>query len=167
MHIILNEQQLRQKITRIAYEIYENNLEQTDNIVLVGIADSGYSFAALLQKELENLTKQNTPLFKITLDKNAPSQSQVQLEMDLKMLNNKVVVIADDVLNTGRTLAYSLAPFLTIPLAKLQIAVIINRDHRTFPISPDYVGYAMATTIQNHVVVQLTETEMNVRLEMK
>lgn len=167
MDIILNEQQLRQKITRIAYEIYENNLEETPQLVLAGIAPSGYSFAKLLQKELEALTQHPVPLFKITLDKNAPSQSQVQVETDLSILHNKVVIIADDVLNTGRTLAYSLAPFLTVPLAKLQIAVIVNRDHRIFPISPDYVGYAMATTIQNHVVVQLTETDMNVYLEMK
>ena len=160
-NIILDKKETLQKIRRIAYEIYERNYQEKE-IVIAGIFDKGYFFAELLSKELQLLCKLNVILVKIMIDKSAKIQCDVSLDIDVKLLKDKVVVITDDVLNTGRTLVYSLQPFLTIPLKKLQTAVIINRSHNSFPVSPDYIGYSLGTTIKEHINVVFEEENFGV-----
>ena len=108
---ILDKNQTQQKIKRIAFEIYERNYKEKE-IVIAGIYDKGYYFAELLVKELKQLGKLEVLLVKITLDKSAKVQCPVELDVDITTLKDKVVVVTDDVLNTGRTLVYSLQPFL-------------------------------------------------------
>ncbi len=160
-NIILNKKETLQKIKRIAYEIYERNYQEQE-IVLAGIYDKGYFFAALLEKELKQLCKLKITLVKITLDKSAKSQCEVTLDTDINTLKNKVVVVTDDVLNTGRTLVYSLQPFLSVSLKKLQTAVIVNRSHNNFPVSPDYIGYSLSTTLKEHIEVVFDEDKFGV-----
>lgn len=160
-NLILNKKETLQKIRRIAYEIYERNYQETE-IVVAGIYDKGYFFAELLVKELKQLCPLEIKLVKITLDKFAKSQCEVTLDTDLAALHNKVVVVTDDVLNTGRTLVYSLQPFLSIPLKKLQTAVVVNRSHNNFPVSPDYIGYSLATTLKEHIDVVFEEENFGV-----
>jgi pyrimidine operon attenuation protein/uracil phosphoribosyltransferase len=160
-NIILNKKETLQKIKRIAYEIYERNYQEKE-IALAGIYDKGYFFAALLEKELKQLCSLKVTLVKITLDKSAKKQCDVTLDTDINSLKDKVVIVTDDVLNTGRTLVYSLQPFLTIPLKKLQTAVIVNRSHNNFPVSPDYIGYSLATTLKEHIDVVFDEEKFGV-----
>ena len=70
----------------------------------------------------------------------------------------------DDVLSTGRTIAYSLKPFLNIQIKRIQTAFIVDRGHHTLPISADFVGYVMATSLQEHVEVDLSSKDMGVYL---
>src|SRR5436190_4502002 len=112
-HLILDKKQTIQKIKRIAFEIYERNLNEKE-IIIAGIYDKGYLFAEILYKELASISKIKTTLVKITLDKLSPLQSEVILDIDIKLLKKKTIILTDDVLNTGRTLAYSLKPFLNI-----------------------------------------------------
>ncbi len=160
-NIILDKKETFQKIRRIAYEIYERNYQE-EEIVIAGIYDKGYFFAELLLKELQLICKLNIILVKITIDKSAKSQCEVIVDVDMNLLKDKVVVITDDVLNTGRTLVYSLQPFLKIPLKKLQTAVIVNRSHNNFPVSPDYIGYSLGTTIKEHIDVVFDEEKFGV-----
>ncbi len=160
-NIILDKKETLQKIKRIAYEIYERNYQEQE-IVIAGIYDKGYFFAELLVKELKQICPLKISLIKITLDKSAKSQCAVQLDADINSLKDKVVIVTDDVLNTGRTLVYSLQPFLTIPLKKLQTAVVINRSHNNFPVSPDYIGYSIATTLKEHIDVVFEEEQFGV-----
>jgi len=160
-NIILDKKQTLQKVKRIAYEIYEQNYEEKE-IVIAGIFDKGYFFAELLVAELKSLASIEVKLVKITLDKSAKLQCPVSLDLDINSLKDKVVVVTDDVLNTGRTLVYSLQPFLNIPLKKLQTAVIINRSHNKFPVSPDYVGYEIATTLKEHIDVLFEKEKLGV-----
>lgn len=152
--LILNKAQLIQKIKRIAFEIYERNFKD-QVIVLAGIAENGYKFAQLLQKEIEDISPIKIQLVKITLDKLATTQTNIELDQDTSIFKDKTVILTDDVLNTGRVLAYSLKPFLSIETHKLQTAVIIDRSHQLFPIVADYVGYSLATTIKEHIEVSL------------
>jgi pyrimidine operon attenuation protein/uracil phosphoribosyltransferase len=160
-NIILNKKETLQKIKRIAYEIYEYNYQEQE-IVIAGIYDKGYSFATLLVKELELLCDLKITLVKLSLDKLAKTQSEVVVDADLNTLKDKVIVVTDDVLNTGRTLVYSLQPFLTIPVKKLQTAVIIDRNHNQFPVAPDYIGYSIATTLKEHIEVVFAEEKLGV-----
>jgi pyrimidine operon attenuation protein / uracil phosphoribosyltransferase len=153
-NLILDAPQVKQKIRRMAYEMYEHNFKEK-SIVIAGIEGQGYVLAQHLAKELETISPLKAKLVKVTLDKSAPQQSEVMLDCDLKILQNKCIILVDDVLNTGRTFAYGLKPFLDIKVKKIEIAVLVNRSHTLFPVYPQYTGYELSTTIKDHVEVNL------------
>ena len=148
---------------RIAYEIYENNFEE-EEVVFAGIWDKGYVLAEILQKQLNDISKLSTSLVKVSLDKFAPTQSEISLNVDPKSLENKVVILVDDVLNSGRTMAYSLKPFLNENIKRIETAVLVNREHTSFPLSATYNGYSLSTTIKEHVEVKIEGSEVEVYL---
>ncbi|MBA4054259.1 MAG: phosphoribosyltransferase, partial [Marivirga sp.] len=137
-----------------AYEIYEHNFNEKQ-IVVAGIEGQGYILAKLVAKQVQQISPLAVQLVKVTLDKLTPQQSQVSLDCDLKTLKKKCIILVDDVLNTGRTFAYGMKPFLDIEVKKIETAVLVNRSHTAFPIYPQYTGYALATTIKDHVEVNL------------
>lgn len=152
--LILDSRQVKQKIRRMAFEIFENNFTEKQ-VILAGIDGQGYVLAKALAKELENVSHLDVQLVKVTLDKLAPQQSDVAVDSDLKSFRKKCIVLVDDVLNTGRTFAYGLKPFLSIEVKKIETAVLVNRAHPQFPIYPTYTGYELSTTLDDHVQVQL------------
>lgn len=160
---ILTKAQVEQKIKRIAYEIYEQNFEEQE-IILAGIYDRGFSVAQRLKKEIEGISSLKATLMQIYVDKFEPHQKPVRIDLDKQILENKVVVVVDDVLNTGRTLAYGMSPFFGASLRKLQVAVIIDRNHRNYPIHANYIGYALSTTLNEHIEVNLDDENLGVFL---
>jgi len=152
--LVLNGSQVIQKIKRIAYEIYENNFSEK-SIVLAGIDGQGYALAKILEKELKSISPLAVVLAKVALDKLAPVQSEVTIDVPTKEFKKKCIILIDDVLNTGRTLAYALKPFTTVEVKKIEVAVLVNRSHTLFPIVPTYSGYELATTLTDHVEVKL------------
>jgi pyrimidine operon attenuation protein/uracil phosphoribosyltransferase len=152
--LILDAAQVKQKIRRMAYEIYEHNFSEK-NIVVAGIDGQGYVLAKLIIKEVEAISPLEVKLVKVKLDKSAPQQSNVALDCEIKNLRKKCILLVDDVLNTGRTFAYGMKPFLDIEVKKIEIAVLVNRSHTLFPVYPQYTGYELATTIRDHVEVNL------------
>ena len=152
--LILDGKQVTQKIRRMAFEIYENNFKEKQ-LIIAGIDGQGYILAKYLTKEIESISPIKTTLVKLSLDKLAPQQSEVTVDCDLKDVKRKCVILVDDVLNTGRTFAYGLKPFLSIEVKKIETAVLVNRSHTLFPIYPQYTGYELSTTIDDHVEVAL------------
>lgn len=161
--IILSHKQVVQKIKRIAFQIYENNHSEKE-VILAGIRDQGYTLARLLKDCLEEISELKLLLVGVSLDKEAPTQSDISLDCEVSELKNKSIVLIDDVSNTGRTLAYSLKPFLNIRVKKLETAVLVNRSHVKFPVSVKYSGYELATTIKEHVEVDLENSQKIVYL---
>ena len=163
--LILDEEKVKQKIKRIAFEIYENNFQE-QQIILAGIYDEGYLLAEMLQSHLHEISPLKIKLLKVELDKVAPLQGEIKLDCEDidEELTNQTIVMVDDVLNTGRTMIYSLKPFLKVRVKKIEIAVLVNRSHTQFPISCKYTGYELSTTINEHVQVVLEEGEMGVYL---
>ena len=162
-NIILNQEQIIQKIRRIAFQIYEDN-HLEEEIIFAGIKGSGYRLAEILQEEFSLNTGINSTLIKVSLDKMKPVQSDVSLDVDVQKISNKTIIVVDDVLNTGRTLSYSLKPFLNVRVKKLQTVVLVDRKHKNFPISADYVGYSLSTTLQEHIDVFLESDKFGVFL---
>lgn len=153
-NLILDAAQVKQKIRRMAFEIYENNFKEK-SLVIAGIDGQGYVLAGQLAKEVETVAGIEISLVKVTLDKFAPQQGEVTLDCDQKTIKKKCIILVDDVLNTGKTLAYGLKPFLDTEVKKIETAVLVNRSHTLFPVYPQYTGYELSTTIKDHVVVLL------------
>ncbi len=153
--LILNKKQIQQKIVRMAYQILEDNLTEKE-LVIAGIIDKGYFIAKRIKKILESISDIEITLMKIEIDKNS-SHLQANSDIEINQVSNKVVILVDDVLNSGRALAYGLGVFLDIPLKKLRTLVLIDRSHRSFPVSPDYTGLELATVLKEHVDVILDE----------
>lgn len=151
---ILSNTQIAQKLKRMAYEVVENNLSE-DSIIIAGISGNGYEVAKRLSAEVMKVGQFKTQLIEISLDKAALTQSEIEL-IGAQSLENKVIILVDDVLNTGRTIAYSLKPFLSCNVKKIETAVLVNRSHTTFPIAPTYTGYELSTTLTDHVEVHLS-----------
>jgi pyrimidine operon attenuation protein/uracil phosphoribosyltransferase len=152
--LILSTDQVEQKIRRIAYEIFENNFKEKV-LVLAGLDGQGYALAKLLAAELESISPITLKVAKVSLDKLAPQQSEVTLDIEIKELKKKCIILIDDVLNTGRTLAYGMKPFLATEVKKIEVAVLVNRSNTLFPITPTYTGYELTTILNDHVEVIL------------
>ncbi|NGF55108.1 phosphoribosyltransferase [Parapedobacter sp. SGR-10] len=156
--LILNKEQIHQKSRRIAYQILEDNFEEKE-IVLVGIADRGYVFAQRLQKILQELaTDKSIALIKVTIQKNKRNL-EADTDLPVEIAKDKVVIIVDDVLNSGRTFTYALGVFMDVPLKKLRTAVLVDRSHHLFPIFSDFYGVKLSTILKEHVEVCLEELD--------
>lgn len=153
-NLVLEDRQVRQKIRRMSYEIFENNFAEK-TIVLAGIDGQGYALAQLLEKELLAISPLEVVITRVMLNKQSPQLSEVTLDISTEDLKKKAIVLVDDVLNTGRTLAFAMKPFLSIEVKKIEVAVLVNRSHPLFPVQPNYTGYALSTTLTEHVEVVL------------
>lgn len=151
--LILNHQQIEQKINRIAHEIYEHNFEEKE-IVIAGIADRGYTLAKRINQTLLTISNLKTNLLELRIDKTNLKVDAVMLSLPEELLKNKVVLLVDDVLNTGKTMMYAIHPFLKYEIKKLATIVLVDRNHNLFPVRADYVGLSMGTTLQEHVSVE-------------
>ncbi|MFD2935710.1 phosphoribosyltransferase family protein [Spirosoma flavum] len=162
--LILNAEQIHQKIRRIAFQIYENNFEEPA-LLLAGISGEGYVLAQALARELQAIAPFSVSLLQLNFDKKQVAQPIVQFDRPSADYTDTVVIVVDDVLYTGRTLAFSLQPFLSVPVRKLQVAVLIDRNHPRYPVAADYKGYELSTTLTEHVDVVLSdENRMGVYL---
>jgi len=153
--LILNQQQIQQKIDRIAYQILEDNYDE-EEIIIAGILPRGNHIAARLKKILDEIAPFKSRLMSIEVDKQS---SSLKAHIDLKVEDciDKAVVLVDDVLNTGKTLAYGFGVFIDVRLKKLRTAVLVDRNHKNFPITTDYAGIALSTVLKERVDVVLTE----------
>jgi pyrimidine operon attenuation protein/uracil phosphoribosyltransferase len=158
-NLILNKEQIQQKVIRMAYEVYEQNFE-AQQLVLAGIHRNGYTLAELLARELEKISPIQVTLLQVSLDKTAPLQVPVSITPETTALGNAVVILVDDVLNTGKTLAYTLNALLQHNPKKIEIATLVNRHHTLFPVTSTYTGYSLATTLREHIDVVLEENEV-------
>lgn len=147
----------------MAYHIHENHYKESE-LILAGIQDSGYQLAEFLRAELDTISPLKVTCLNLIIDKQALIQPSVQIKGEWPGLENKVVILVDDVLNSGRTLAFAMKPFLEQAIKKLEVAVLVNRSHKRYPVSVDYTGYELATTLNEHIQVNLQETEMAVHL---
>jgi pyrimidine operon attenuation protein/uracil phosphoribosyltransferase len=153
---ILSKEVAEKKMRRMAYEILENNTDEKE-IVLAGIRESGSVVARVIQKMLGEISSIKTDLITITLDKKHPEDVSLSKRIDF---NNKAIILIDDVSNSGKTLLYALKPFIDAHPKKIQILVLVERTHTSFPVRPDYVGLSIATTIQEHIFVEVKGEEV-------
>ncbi len=155
--LILDKNQIQQKINRIAYQILEDNFEESE-LIIAGVWARGFRFAIRLQTVLQQICGIKITVASILLAKENVNYD-AKADIKLNNLNNKVVILVDDVLSSGRNLALGSAFFLNTPLKKLRTAVLVNRSHKLFPIATDFVGLELSTVLKEHVQVILNEND--------
>jgi pyrimidine operon attenuation protein/uracil phosphoribosyltransferase len=153
----MDQKHIQKTIKRISYQIYETNSEENE-LVLAGIKENGLELATRIQKELKKISDLDVVLIEIKMDKKNP-RDKISMSKSISFCENKSVVVVDDVLNTGRTLIYAVKKFLSIKLKKIQTAVLVNRNHKNFPIKGDFKGISLSTSIKEHINVRFGKDE--------
>jgi len=147
---VLNKEAIDRKIKRMALEMAEQNIDEKE-IVIAGIEGNGEVVSKCLIKELEKISSIRIDYILIRLNKKNPMEVSFEQSIDT---NNKVVLLVDDVANTGKTLLYALKPFLNVHPKKIQTLVLVERSHKLFPVQTDYSGLSISTTLQEHIIVE-------------
>ena len=149
--LILNHQQIEHKIKRMAYQIYESNVNESE-IIIAGIAKNGFVLAEKLAAALQNISDLKIELCEVKLDKKHPlAGANTSLTPD--EYENKSIILVDDVLNSGSTLIYGVKHFLEVPLKKFQTAVLVDRSHKKFPVKADVKGISLSTSLNETIKV--------------
>ncbi|RZK12720.1 MAG: phosphoribosyltransferase [Flavobacterium sp.] len=154
-NIILNNQEIEHKITRIAYQIYETFVDE-EVIVIAGIANNGFVFAKKIATALEKISTLKVSLCEVIIDKQNPT-SPITTSLKKEDYQNKGLVLVDDVLNSGTTLVYGVRHFLDVPLSKFKTAVLVDRNHKKYPVKADFKGISLSTSLLEHVQVTFEE----------
>ncbi len=162
-NIILTQQEIDHKTRRIAYQIYETFPDDTE-VVLAGIANNGYLFAQKLAAEVEKISDIKVTLCEVTINKQQPLEP-VQTSLTSEQYANKSLVLIDDVLNSGTTLIYGVRHFLDVPLKKFKTAVLVDRNHKQYPVKADFKGLSLSTSLLENVQVVLDAEEQYAYLE--
>jgi pyrimidine operon attenuation protein/uracil phosphoribosyltransferase len=154
--LILNRQDIRQKIKRMSYEILENNYDEKE-LVFIGISNNGLLLARQITEYIKTISDVHITLASVDINKAKPLSGEIELNIKGDQLNNKVVILVDDVANSGKTLTYSMRPVLQYMPKKIQVAVLVDRKHKSFPVTPDYVGLSLSTTMKEHITVDMKQ----------
>lgn len=159
---ILNQEQIRHKIRRIAYQIYENNMHEQE-IIIAGIAENGYILAEKILKELKEISPLKATLCKVEVNKKQPLD-EVKTSLSAKEYENKSIILVDDVLNSGTTLIYGVRHFLAVPLKQFKTAVLVDRNHKKYPVKADFKGISLSTSLSETVKVIFEKNKERVEL---
>ncbi|MBE51039.1 MAG: phosphoribosyltransferase [Flavobacteriales bacterium] len=155
---VLNKNELNKKVVRLAWEVYEKNVEEKE-LMIVGIKARGVELAKRLSLAIQSISNIKITNLDFTIDKRDPLNSDIISSKDIEDCNGKVVILVDDVLNSGRTLSYAAKKLLSVPLKKLSVLVMVDRNHNSYPIKSDHVGLLLSTTLQEHVNVIFGQNE--------
>ncbi|CAI8361589.1 MAG: Bifunctional protein pyrR [Polaribacter sp. SA4-10] len=156
-NIILNTLEVAQKIRRIAFQILESNSNEKE-VIIVGIVGNGSLFAEKLMVDLNKISDIKTTLCEIAINKKNPLDT-ITTSLKEEEYKNKSIVLVDDVLDSGATLIYGVKHFLNVPLKRFKTAVLVNRNHKKYPVKADFKGISLSTSIKEHVVVEFNKKE--------
>ena len=153
--IILNTEQINQKIARIAHQIIESNIDEQE-VIIAGIEKNGYIIAIKLEEILIKISDLNITTCSVKINKKKPLD-KVVTSLSKEEYRNKSLVLVDDVLNSGATLIYAIKHFLDTEIKQFKTAVLINRNHKKYPVKADFKGISLSTTTISHVKVRFKE----------
>ncbi|MBW7868707.1 MAG: phosphoribosyltransferase [Brumimicrobium sp.] len=153
---ILNEKQITQKLDRIAYQIAEDSFEES-KLFIIGIKGNGYKIAEAIARRLKTINKQEVILAELEIDKKNPLNKNISITIPTSDLDKHMVILVDDVLNSGRTMQYALTKILEQPVKSIKTVALVDRKHRDYPIRCDFVGLTLSTTLQERVEVEISK----------
>lgn len=163
MQEILSNQEIEQKINRLAHEIIENCFEEPI-IHIGGIKGNGAQLSSRLAKIITSHSDVKVNSFEIDINKSEPWANPINLSTDIDHLKNGFIILVDDVLNSGKTMQYALTEILQFPTKAIKTVALVDRKHRRFPIKADFVGLSLSTTLKERVEIVLNESEQKAYL---
>ncbi len=149
--VILDKTQIDHKLKRMAYQVYEANINEKE-VVIAGIESNGFLLAKKLKRLVERISPITVLLCKVTIDKQKPT-NPVKTSIDPEDYTNKSLILVDDVLHSGTTLIYGVKHFLEVPLKQFKTAVLVDRNHKKYPIKADFKGISLSTSLNENVAV--------------
>lgn len=155
MQQVLSSREIRQKTERLAHQIIENCFEESQ-IFIGGIQGNGVLLANQLGEIIRSNSSIAAEVFTIDINKNEPWAEKVVLSIPNESLKNAYIFLVDDVLNSGKTMQYSLVEFLKFPTKAIKTVALVDRKHRRFPIKADFVGISLSTTLKERVEIDLS-----------
>lgn len=161
-NIILNHQEIQHKIKRISFQIYETFVDEKE-IIIAGVSKSGYILAEKICEELKKISDLNITLCEVNINKQNP-QEKITTSIPSEAYANKGLILVDDVLNSGTTLIYGVKHFLEVPLRKFKTAVLVDRNHKKYPVKADFKGLSLSTSLQEHIQVVFEDNNSYVYL---
>jgi len=162
-NIILDQKQIDHKIRRIAYQIYENNVSEKE-VIIAGIFENGFIFAKKIKNVIEKISPIKVIMCKVMIDKKNPIEP-ITTSLESKIYKNKSLVLVDDVLHSGTTLIYGIKHFLQVPLKQFNTAVLVDRNHKKYPVKADFKGISLSTSINENVSVVFEKGNYFARLD--
>ena len=145
---VLDFEKISRICGRLAYQILENNINE-DEILLVGIKEKGYEIAKIIEQKLKDITSSKVNLKSITIDKKNPNQIS-EFNINFNQMP-KSVYLVDDVLNTGKTLMFAVNSLLKYDFDLIKTLVLIDRNHKRYPIKVDFKGISLSTNLDDTV----------------
>lgn len=156
MRKLIDQEKMHRTIRRISHEIIEQNLD-LENLIILGVKSKGVPLAKIIKENIKRIENVDVPIYDLDIsgyrdDKKVDDFQKLDIN-----LNNKTVIIVDDVLFTGRTVRASMDAVIDLGRpSKIQLAVLVDRGHRELPIRADFVGKNMPTSTDELVNVNFT-----------
>ncbi len=152
MQLVLDNNQIQQKIKRLAHEVLENTYG-TEHLFIGGIVGNGEVFAHQIAEIVKGNSSQKVTFFKIELHKDLPLDHEINCSVPLDSFKGETVILVDDVINSGTTMQYAVMKVLEQPVRSVKTLALVDRMHRRYPIKCDFVGMTLTTTLQDRVEV--------------
>ena len=156
---LLTHRQIDAKVTRLAMEILERNTAEHE-LYIIGVNHRGMELARRLTGGLRTLSEAPLHLWNVRIDPRNPLEGSAELDHDVQELTGKPVLVVDDVANTGRTLFYAMAPLQRVLPSKIEVAVLVDRRHKEWPVYVTYSGLMLSTTIGDNILVEFGEEDV-------
>ncbi|MBX7202431.1 MAG: phosphoribosyltransferase [Bacteroidia bacterium] len=151
---ILQPIDIHRKLERMALEM----LERTEGeLIIVGIESTGFHLAEIITRHLETYAGKTFRAYRVKIDKSNPLMSMPQTDVPVELFDGATLILVDDVQNSGKTMMYTIRHFLQYPVKSVQTCVLVDRRHNSFPVRSDYIGLSLSTTLEDHVVVEMSD----------
>lgn len=153
---ILSKDSAEKKLRRMALEVVENNYDEPA-LILIGILDNGIVIAQRIREYLDGVFPGTVTVVEMSMNKKKPEAITLQPAAEL---NNCVIILIDDVANSGSTMLYALKPLLENYPKKIQTLALVERTYKSFPIHVDYVGLSISTSQDEYIFVEVEGGEI-------
>lgn len=150
-NIILTHEEIEHKTQRIAYQIYET-FGDDEELIIAGISKNGFILAENILKKISKIMATKITICEVFIDKQNPLKP-VTTSIPKEIYTDKNLILIDDVLNSGTTLIYGVKHFLEVPIKKFKTAVLVDRNHKKYPVKADFKGISLSTSSKEHVQV--------------